>query len=287
MEVMLILVLVLAGAFLAGYSLLDTLLNSKGYEERVIHSLGGRKVSQVNNYISVEQLYLITVTATASLFILGLLIGQGNIVGGIFFGIVLGIFGLFIPSLTVSYFVSKRLETINRELPGVLELISSSVHAGLTLNQAIERNLERMPRVLATEFRIIMNECRLGTSLIDALKHWSERIALMDVKLVVVASELSLRHGGNLAETYRNLSRTIRERFMFQQEVETLTTEGRMQAVIMTLLPFVILVILTLIRRAEMLQFLSSGIGIASVLIVLLMQLTAYFWIRKVMEIDI
>jgi len=109
----------------------------------------------------------------------------------------------------------------------------------------------------------------------------------MDVKLTVIASELSLRHGGNLAETYRNLARTIRERFMFQKEVQTLTTEGRMQAIVMTLLPFVILIIMTIIRPKVMLQFLSSPIGIGSVIMVLVMQIIAYFWIKKVMEIDI
>jgi len=144
-----------------------------------------------------------------------------------------------------------------------------------------------MPPTIASEFKIILNECRLGSSLPDALRHWSNRIDLMDVKLTVIASELSLRHGGNLAVTYRNLSKTIRERFMFQKEVQTLTTEGRMQAIVMTLLPFVILIILTLVRHTQMLEFLSSMIGIASVILVLIMQITAYIWIRKVMDIDV
>lgn len=272
---------------LLGYSLLKLFLNDSSYEERVIKSIGVEKISQLNHFVTPAQFYQLTIVLTTTLFLLGLIIGQGNIIGGILLGVIMGVIGLFIPPIVISYFIRKRLEKINEELPGVLEIISSSVHAGLTLNQAIERNLDRMPPTIASEYKIVLNECRLGNSLTDALNHWAQRVELMDVKLMVIASELSLRHGGNLSETYRNLSNTIRERFMFQKEVETLTTEGRMQAIVMTLLPFIILLILTVVRRVEMLEFLASSIGIGSVIVVLVMQIIAYIWIRKVMDIDV
>jgi len=283
-----IFILVFAAVAIGCYCLAKLFFEQSSYEEWALNSLN-RQMVQLGGQTSLtpERILQITFMVAAGLFIIGLLAGQGNILGGILLGFMLAVIGLIAPHIIVSYLIRKRLERINEELPGALEIISSSLRAGLTLNQAIARNLDRLPVTISEEFRIILYECRLGSSMTEALRSWSERVDLMDVKLTVIASELALRHGGNLAESYIKLSKTIRDRYMFQQEVQSLTTEGRMQAIVMTILPFVILILMTLIRRKEMLEFLSSPIGIGSVVTVFVMQLIAYIWISKTMEIDI
>lgn len=270
----------------AGYFIINIFINDKSYEERVTTSAGLDKLSQISS-MSSTQMYQLIIMFAVFMFMLGMLFAKGNVIGGIVLGVIMATPAFFLPSIIVSYLVNKRLEKINEELPGVLEILSSSIYAGLTLNQAIVRNIGKMPAPISEEFRIIANECRLGSSLNDAMRHWAERNRLMDVKLTVIAAELALRHGGNLPETFRKLSTTIRERYMFQKEVQTLTTEGRSQAIVMTLLPFIILLIMTLLRREEMVEFLSSAIGIGSVFLVFVMQITAYLWIRKAITIDV
>jgi len=287
MLIFIIFICVFAATYAFGYIVVNLFISNSSYEERVISSIGVEKLAHISNFISPSQLYQMTIVLVAFLFLMGLLLAQGNIIGGILLGIIMAVPGFLLPSMLVSYLVSKRMEKINEELPGVLEVLSSSIFAGLTLNQAISRNIDKMPPEIASEFKIIANECRLGTSLNEAMKHWAERNTMMDVKLTVIASELALRHGGNLADTYRKLAGTIRERYMFQKEIQTLTTEGRMQAIVMTMLPFIILFVMTLIRREQMLDFLSSSIGIAAVSLVLVMQIAAYFWIKKAITIDI
>jgi tight adherence protein B len=276
---------VFAAVASAGYGFASFFFASGGYEEWALQSLR-RRLALVPGFLPPERLLQVSFLIAIGLFVLGLALAGRHLLGGLLLGFVLASLGMLFPHLAAAYLARKRIDRLNAELPGALEILSSSLRAGLTLHQAIERNLPRLPPTIADEFHILLGECRLGSSLTDAMRHWADRVGLMDVKLTVIASELSLRHGGNLAESYLRLSQTIRERYLFNQQVQSLTAEGRLQALVMTILPFGILAFMTLIRRNEMLEFLGSPIGIGSVVSVFVMQVAAYFWIRKVMEIE-
>ncbi len=286
MSVPLLLVLVfISVSALTFYS--TRLLTSKVSYEQLAADKLQKDLSQIYAFVPPENIISLTIILSSVLFLVGFLLADTNVVAGIILGLSMSAFGLFIPHMVTSYLIRKRLEKLNEELPGTLEILGSSLRAGLTLQQAITRNIERMPQMSAQEFNIVLYECRLGKSLTEAMDNFAARTGLMDVKLIAIASELALKHGGNLAETYHNLSKLIRERDIFHKEVNALTTEGKMQAVIMTILPFAIIVLMTLIRRGEMLEFLASPIGISSVLLVFVMQVIAYIWINKIVNIDI
>ncbi|HPN85316.1 MAG TPA: type II secretion system F family protein [Victivallales bacterium] len=258
-----------------------------GSFERHTGDVMARRLSKVYILVPPENLISITVMLSSFLFLSGFFLAGNKVVAGISLGFVMAVFGFFIPHIVISRLVEKHLQRLNEEIPPALEILSSSLRAGLTLRQAIERNIERLPNTVSQEFKIVLYECRLGKSLNEALNNFSERTGLMDAKLTAIASELSLRHGGNLSENYQNLARLIRDRYMFQKEVSALTAEGRMQAIVMTILPFAILLLMTLIRKKEMLEFLASPVGIASILTVFVMQVVAYIWINKVVSIDV
>ena len=187
----------------------------------------------------------------------------------------------------LSILLARRLARISEQLPTGLELLVNSMRAGLTLGVALERNLERMPPDLREELSVVLHEFRLGTSLSDALLHWSMRIGLQDVRLVASAAVLSLRCGGSLADAFQTLGGIIRQRADFNKEVKALTAEGRFQALLMTALPFVIMIIMTLVNHATMMEFFENPIGKGLLLTMVGMQIAAFFWIRKLVSFDL
>ena len=191
------------------------------------------------------------------------------------------------PRIVFSILLARRLARISEQLPTGLELLVNSMRAGLTLGVALERNLERMPPDLREELSVVLHEFRLGTSLSDALLHWSMRIGLQDVRLVASAAVLSLRCGGSLADAFQTLGGIIRQRADFNKEVKALTAEGRFQALLMTALPFVIMIIMTLVNHATMMEFFENPIGKGLLLIMVGMQVAAFFWIRKLVSFDL
>lgn len=181
----------------------------------------------------------------------------------------------------------SRSKKIRLQLPDCLDLISNSLTAGLTLPQALMRNLEHFPPEAQREFARVIYDTRVGFSVADAFENFAGRLDLKDVKLIATASRIGVEHGGNIAESYRMLSALLRDNIAFEMELEAMTTEGRMQALVMSSLPFALIVILSFVNPDMMLPLLTTVAGWIVIGGLCLMLGTAYIWIRKIVSIEV
>ena len=189
-------------------------------------------------------------------------------------------------------FIAKRLRArraakVRSELPDALDMVSNSLTAGLTLPQALLRNLSHFPPTVAEEFARIIYDTRLGCSIGGAFDNFAGRLPISDVQMVVIASKIGVAHGGNLAESYRMLSTLLRDNMAFEAELQAMTTEGRMQALVMSALPFVMIVLLGLVKRDLVAPLFTTGAGWGALAVLAVMQVLAYLWIRKIVDIKV
>ncbi len=182
---------------------------------------------------------------------------------------------------------ARRAQKVRAELPDALDMVSNSLTAGLTLPQALMRNLAHFPPLVAEEFARILYDTRLGYSIGGAFDNFARRLPIPDVQMVVIASKIGVAHGGNLAESYRMLSTLLRDNMAFEDELRAMTTEGRMQALVMSALPLAMIVLLGLVKRDLVAPLFTTGAGWGSLLVLFGMQALAYFWIRKIVDIKV
>ena len=173
------------------------------------------------------------------------------------------------------------------ELPDALDMVSNSLSAGLTLPQALMRNLSHFPPLVSEEFARILYDTRLGYSIGGAFDNFARRLPIPDVQMVVIASKIGVAHGGNLADSYRMLSTLLRDNMSFESELKAMTTEGRMQAIVMSALPAAMIVLLGLVKRDLVAPLFTTIAGWGALVVLALMQLLAYFWIRKIVDIKV
>lgn len=181
----------------------------------------------------------------------------------------------------------RRAAKVRAELPDALDMISNSLTAGLTLPQAILRNLTHLPPVVAEEFARILYDTRLGFSIGGAFDNFANRLPTSDVQMVVMASKIGVAHGGNLAENYRMLSALLRDNMVFESELKAMTTEGRMQAIVMSILPMAMIVLLGLVKTDLVAPLFTTGAGWATLLVLATMQGLAYLWIKRIVDIKV
>ena len=160
----------------------------------------------------------------------------------------------------------RRAGKVRAELPDALDMVSNSLTAGLTLPQALTR---------------------LGSSIGGAFDNFARRLPIPDVQMVVIASKIGVAHGGNLAESYRMLSTLLRDNMAFEAELRAMTTEGRMQALVMSALPLVMIVLLSLVKRDLVAPLFTTGAGWGALIVLAIMQGLAYVWIRKIVDIKV
>jgi tight adherence protein B len=181
----------------------------------------------------------------------------------------------------------RRAGKVRAELPDALDMVSNSLTAGLTLPQALMRNLSHFPPIVAEEFARILYDTRLGYSIGGAFDNFARRLPISDVQMVVIASKIGVAHGGNLAESYRMLSTLLRDNMAFEEELRAMTTEGRMQAMVMSALPMVMIVLLGLVKRDLVAPLFTTGAGWGALIVLAVMQGLAYIWIRKIVDIKV
>ena len=137
---------------------------------------------------------------------------------------------------------TKRARALSEQLPDALDLVGRSLQAGHGFSDAMKLCSEEMPDPVAFEFGRVFEENNLGRDLRDSLNSLSMRNpSNFDLKLFVSSVLLQRDTGGNLIEILNTISRTVRDRFVFEAKVRALTAEARISSVILGGLPFVLL----------------------------------------------
>ena len=126
-----------------------------------------------------------------------------------------------------------------------------------------------------------------GLPLNDALKELAERIPLVDVKFFVTAVAIQRESGGNLAEILDNLAHVVRERFKVQRQVRTHTAHGRFTGFVLMALPAGLALALSFIAPAQMHLLFTESLGHMMIGAAIVMQTVGFFWIRKVIKIEV
>ena len=151
------------------------------------------------------------------------------------------IVGWLAPTLFLVFSKKKRMRMFGEQLPDTLDTIVRSLHAGHPIAAALNLVTKEMPDPVGTEFGIAVDEMTYGQELRQALQNMGDRIGQEDFEYVIVAINIQHETGGNLAEVLSNLSSIIRERFRMMQKVKALSAEGRMSAYVLTALPILTL----------------------------------------------
>ena len=160
-------------------------------------------------------------------------------------GIVMGVIaGFLFPGMYIRVLQEKVRNKFADQLVDALMIMSSSFRGGLSLVQAIEAVVDEMPDPINREFGIVLGENKMGVSLDEALKHLYNRMPSSALQQMNTAILLARETGGNLPYVFSRIVSTIRENKKIRENLRTLTIQGKIQGVVMSLLPigFVLLV---------------------------------------------
>jgi tight adherence protein B len=165
------------------------------------------------------------------------------------------------PLLYLRFKKRKRIAKFKRQLPEGLDLIARALKAGHAFTSGMSLVAEEFDDPLGPEFDKTLDEINFGVSLQDALKSLAVRIDCPDLKYFVVSVILQRESGGNLAEIIETIARLIRERFRLEGKIRTLTAEGRLSALILSVMPFLTVLVLLLVNPEYMNSLFTEPMG--------------------------
>ncbi len=250
------------------------------YEEKYA-TKGTATLGDMFLFISPAQLVSITLIIA---FILGLL---GFVIFGVFGAAVLFAMGFFVPMWGIKIIKKKRLAKFDKQLVDALSQLSAAFKAGLTLQQGMESIAKEVPNPLGQELGLTVKEIKLGLPVEEALENFNDRVGSQDLDLVVTATNVSRKLGGNMAEMFEIIAATIRERFRLEGKIKALTSQGKMQAWVVGLMPLFLGIVLNVMRPDLMGPFLASNFGKIVIAIIFGMEALGIWWIYKIVDIDV
>jgi tight adherence protein C len=126
--------------------------------------------------------------------------------------------GMYIPFSQLKSAAVARKIAVTKALPDLLDMLSSTVQAGLAFNAALASSQETAMGALGEEIRAVLSEVRLGRSRSDALKSMAARVRVEQLSTTVTAIVQAERLGSNLANVLEELAEETRNRRMVRAE---------------------------------------------------------------------
>lgn len=277
----------LIGAFALAASLLAWMVIEIGsmvfarYRDRFT-ARAGFKLRELFLFIDPMQLFLLNL-ATVVLLGGGVWLITGTPAWGALCALLLGL----APRFVFRVLRRRRLERFEEQLPDALLVIGGGLRAGLSLMLVLQQLVREGRPPISQEFELLLREQRLGVAVDDALDNLARRVPLQPLSLVVSAMRIANETGGSLAEALERAALTIRNQHAMEAKIRALTAQGKLQAVVVGLLPIGLMLVLGRMEPQSMALMWSTPLGWATLATIGLLELFGVLLIRRVVAIDV
>jgi len=191
-----------------------------------------------------------------------------------------------LPYSYVRFVASRRLQTIEEQLPQAVDMIAVSLRAGHAFTTGLLMVAEELPKPLGAEFRLLYDQQNYGKPITDCLRELADRVPLLDARIFVTAVLTQRETGGNLAEVLDKLAGVIRARFLVRRQVRALSAHGRITGLVLGVLPAVLAVILYIATPSHMMTMFEDPLGQKLIAAAAVLEIVGALSIRRIVHIE-
>ncbi|WP_345815557.1 type II secretion system F family protein [Paraburkholderia sp. PREW-6R] len=194
---------------------------------------------------------------------------------------------MMLPKQYIKRMQKKRIDTLEKQLPDALLMMSGALRAGASFPSSLEAVIYEMAPPISQEFDLLMREIRLGIDMDVAMRNLERRVPIPDFLMMTAAVTIAREVGGNLAEALESVARTLREKLQMEGKIKALTSQGRMQGIVMTCLPLFLMLVLRFMEPKAMAPLFDEPVGWATLSVIAVMEFLGYVSITRITNIDV
>jgi tight adherence protein B len=180
-----------------------------------------------------------------------------------------------------------RMKKFEEQFPEALDLLARAIRAGHAFQTGMQMVADELSDPVGTEFKKTFEQQNFGLPIREALNAMIDRIPIIDVRFFVTAILIQRETGGNLAEILDNLAHVVRERFKVLRQVRVHTAHGRFTGYVLMALPAALAVALSFINPEHMNLLFREQMGQMMLMGTVVMQIIGFFWIQRVIKIEV
>jgi tight adherence protein B len=222
----------------------------------------------------------------AGAILAGLLTG-GVLLGSWVYGIILAVFFAYVPVLWMEREKTKRRKALNDQLDATLQSMANTILVTQNLEDAFATIAQHFDPPISQEADIVVKQVRLGTPMDEALRDFAGRCHSRNVDAIVTALTVGRQTGGELPKVLETTAGVLRETMRVEGVMDSKTSEGKAQVVVMGMLPFVFGGALQIIDPEWMQPLFHDPIGWAIIVFACALEFVGIVLVRKFTRIDV
>jgi tight adherence protein B len=196
-----------------------------------------------------------------------------------------------IPFALASYkatqWALKRKAMMREQIPDALAAVGMCFQAGFSLQQALGQSAMETPSPFGEQLQRTARDMEVGHSVSEALRDLEARTQISDLEYVIVALEIQHSTGGSLKDLLDRAAASVTSSFELARSLEVQTAQARMSARIVTVMPIVLVAVLSLAMDGYLQTFFSSTSGMTLLACALTMNVAGILVIRKILGLDL
>jgi tight adherence protein B len=146
--------------------------------------------------------------------------------------------GFALPHFAVNILIRKRSMKFTERFPDAIDLLVRGLRAGLPITETFTVVAQEIPGPVGEEFKSIVERIRIGNTMDGALQETADLLEMPEFQFFCITITIQRETGGNLAETFSNLSDVLRKRAQMKLKIRAMSSEAKASAYIVGSLPF-------------------------------------------------
>ncbi|MDR2708721.1 MAG: type II secretion system F family protein [Elusimicrobiota bacterium] len=259
--------------------------NRDKLKKNILQKISIKKSLENNMHFKKAQFFLGGKTAMIALFIVSVLVFAVS--RNLIFVVIIIVFEIYIAANIRASKLKKYEQLIDKQVMESLIIIKSAIVSGKSIAEALFIVCDDLKPPLKFEFEKIRQNLSLGLSLDKTLQKASLNSPNKEFKLALDTIRISAQSGASISGIFETITNSASQRIALQEKVTAITAQGKMSGTIVSIVPFVVMLMMSLLQPDMMSALFKTFAGNVLLLIVVIMILTGSTMIRKITEADI
>lgn len=182
---------------------------------------------------------------------------------------------------------SDKQDALTREeVPDAIRCLEMSFKSGHSLKQTLENASAECSGYLSKLFSASVDRLETGATTSDALSVMCDNPRVPELSFVAVALDIQHQSGGSIVSVLESAMETVEGELKLMRNLKVQTAQAKLSATIVTIMPFVLIALFSMMSPDFLSPFFDSPLGVALLIVALAMQVGGVLAVRRMLRID-
>ena len=193
--------------------------------------------------------------------------------------------GFFLLDIYLKFYDYVKKKKIEQDLLNAIIIMNNAFRSGMSTMQAIEIVSKELKGPIAQEFKKMHLEISYGLSLDVVFDRFSKRVESEEVSYITSSLSILNKTGGNIIKVFSSIEKMLFSKRKLRSEMKSLTSSSRMISKILLIMPFIFVVIISILNPSYFAPLITTSIGRLILFMIILVYSLYAFIVNKIMKV--